>query len=95
MGEMLDQLEDLLVQPGFYLIAEPGMPYIDTLAVYDAPVEQAFRFQVDPTLVRDWMAPASLKTHVVAYGAPSGGPGALYRATPTAGPVCSTASVTR
>jgi uncharacterized protein YndB with AHSA1/START domain len=72
--QMLDKLESVLGnEPGLWFHAEPGLPYIDTVAVYDAPVERVFGAYVDPALVGDWMGPANLKTHVVAYDARTGG----------------------
>jgi uncharacterized protein YndB with AHSA1/START domain len=86
MDQMLDKLEAALAtEPGFRFTAEPGLPYVDTVAVYDAPVEQVFHAYVDPALVGDWAGPANLPTDVVAYDARSGGSWRFVQTDPDGG----------
>lgn len=71
--QMLDKLVAVLEEPGLHFVAEQGLPYIDTVSIYDAPVERVYRYYVDPALIVDWMGPASLQTHIVDWDARTGG----------------------
>ncbi|MHB1317361.1 MAG: SRPBCC family protein [Anaerolineae bacterium] len=83
--QMLDKLVALLAEPGLRLSAEPGLPYVDTDAIYDAPVEEVYRAFIDPALITDWMGPANLRTHVVDWDARSGGSWSFVQTDPDGG----------
>ncbi len=80
--EMLDKLADLLLEPGLTVTAVPGLPFVDTVSLYDAPVEQVYRHYIDPALIVDWMGPAALHTDVIAWDARSGGSWRFFQTDP-------------
>lgn len=55
------------------VIAEPGLPFIDTERVLDAPRELVFRCWTEPELLKQWLGPKRLEMRVDVFEASEGG----------------------
>lgn len=55
------------------ITAPEGVPFIDIVREFDAPVEQVFRAHVDPDLVSKWLGPNGFQVIVDTYDARTGG----------------------
>jgi uncharacterized protein YndB with AHSA1/START domain len=55
------------------ITAEPGLPFVDVVREFDAPVEAVFRAHTDPALFAQWTGPRSMKMDSVELDATTGG----------------------
>ncbi len=55
------------------LVAEPGLPFIDTERILDAPRELVFRCFTDPELLRQWLGPKRYEMRIDEYDVRAGG----------------------
>lgn len=55
------------------IIAESGLPFVDTVREFAAPVAAVFRAHTDPALLTQWMGPRSVAIDFVEYEAATGG----------------------
>jgi uncharacterized protein YndB with AHSA1/START domain len=55
------------------LTTEPGVPFVDIVREFDAPVADVYRAYTDPTLVSQWMGPRGYTTKIIDYDVRSGG----------------------
>ncbi|MGO4689412.1 SRPBCC family protein [Glaciibacter sp. 2TAF33] len=55
------------------LTAQPGVPFVDIVREFDAPVADVFRAYTDPDLVSQWLGPRDLKMELHEYDARTGG----------------------
>jgi uncharacterized protein YndB with AHSA1/START domain len=55
------------------ITAEPGLPFIDIVREFDAPVDAVFRAHTDPTLFAQWMGPRDSPIEIDEYDATAGG----------------------
>ena len=65
---------------GTEFIAPPGLPTIEIVREFDAPVEKVFRAHVDPDLLCQWLGPRGLEMRVETFDMRRGG---SYRYTHT------------
>ncbi|MFE4195746.1 SRPBCC family protein [Paenarthrobacter sp. NPDC056912] len=55
------------------ITADDGVPFVDTVREFDAPVSAVFKAHVDPDLLAKWLGPRSTVLNVVEYNATAGG----------------------
>jgi Uncharacterized conserved protein len=55
------------------ITAAEGLPYIDIVREFDAPVEAVYRAHTDPELVKQWLGPRGYEMDVEAYDVRTGG----------------------
>ena len=55
------------------ITAQPGLPFIDIVREFDAPLEAVFRAHVDPELFVQWNGPRSITTNIVEWDPRAGG----------------------
>jgi uncharacterized protein YndB with AHSA1/START domain len=55
------------------ITAAPGLPFLDTVREFDAPIEAVFRAHTDPDLVVQWTGPRSVTMEIVEFDATTGG----------------------
>jgi uncharacterized protein YndB with AHSA1/START domain len=55
------------------ITSQPGLPFVDIVREFDAPVAAVFRAHTDSTLFAQWMGPRGVNLDVVEYDATSGG----------------------
>jgi uncharacterized protein YndB with AHSA1/START domain len=55
------------------ITAAPGLPFIDTVREFDAPVAAVFRAHTDPDLFARWNGPRSVTMEIIEYDATTGG----------------------
>ncbi|WP_159708270.1 SRPBCC family protein [Arthrobacter sp. 18067] len=55
------------------ITADNGVPFVDTVREFDAPVSAVFKAHVDPDLLAKWLGPRSAVTKVTEYNATTGG----------------------
>jgi uncharacterized protein YndB with AHSA1/START domain len=48
------------------ITADNGVPFVDTVREFDAPVSAVFKAHVDPDLLAKWLGPRSAVTRVKA-----------------------------
>jgi uncharacterized protein YndB with AHSA1/START domain len=53
--------------------AEPGLPFIDTERVFDAPRELVFRCWTEPALLKQWLGPKAYEMRIDEYDVRDGG----------------------
>jgi uncharacterized protein YndB with AHSA1/START domain len=53
--------------------APPGVPWIDIVREFDAPVDRVFRAHVDPELFARWIGPRDLSFTLIEWDARTGG----------------------
>lgn len=58
------------------ITAEPGVPFVDTVREFDAPVEALWRAHVEKDLVQRWLGPVAANIEIEAWDKT---PGARYR----------------
>ena len=55
------------------ITADPGVPFVDTVREFDAPVSAVFKAHVDPDLLAKWLGPREAKLNITRYDATTGG----------------------
>lgn len=55
------------------ITAEPGLPFVDIIREFDAPVSAVFRAHTDPDLFAQWTGPREMQMEIVTFDATSGG----------------------
>ena len=55
------------------ITADSGVPFVDTVREFDAPVSAVFKAHVDPDLLAKWLGPRSTVTKISEYNATTGG----------------------
>jgi uncharacterized protein YndB with AHSA1/START domain len=55
------------------ITAEPGLPFVDLVREFDAPVAAVFRAHTDPALFAQWMGPRTIALDIVEFDANTGG----------------------
>jgi len=55
------------------ITAEDGVPFVETVREFDAPVSAVFKAHVDPDLLSKWLGPRSTSMNVTEYNALTGG----------------------
>lgn len=55
------------------ITANDGVPFVDTVREFDAPVSAVFKAHVDPDLLAKWLGPRSTVLNVTKYDATTGG----------------------
>jgi uncharacterized protein YndB with AHSA1/START domain len=55
------------------ITAEPGLPFVDLVREFDAPVAAVFRAHTDPELFAQWAGPRQHTTDIVEFEATTGG----------------------
>ncbi|MGH2586666.1 MAG: SRPBCC family protein [Dehalococcoidia bacterium] len=55
------------------ITAAPGLPFVDIVREFDAPVEAVFRAHVDPELFAQWSGPRQITTEIIEFDATTGG----------------------
>jgi uncharacterized protein YndB with AHSA1/START domain len=55
------------------ITAEPGLPFVELVREFDAPVEAVYRAHTDAQLYQQWMGPRSVTLNVVELDARPGG----------------------
>ena len=55
------------------ITAEPGLPFIDIVREFDAPVEAVFRAHTDPELFARWTGPRTVAIDIIEFDATTGG----------------------
>ncbi|MGW9415591.1 SRPBCC family protein [Arthrobacter cupressi] len=55
------------------ITADPGVPFVDTVREFDAPVEAVYRAHVDPELMVQWLGPREDKVENIQYDTRVGG----------------------
>lgn len=55
------------------ITAAPGLPFVDLVREFDAPVEAVFRAHTDPDLFAQWTGPRSNPIEVIELDATTGG----------------------
>lgn len=53
--------------------AEPGVPFIEFIREFDAPVEAVFRAHKDPDLIKQWLGPNGYEVKIERYDFRTGG----------------------
>ena len=56
-----------------HLTAEAGLPFLDIVREFDAPVAAVFRAHTDPDLFAQWTGPRGLDVDIVDWDATTGG----------------------
>jgi uncharacterized protein YndB with AHSA1/START domain len=59
--------------PPTTITAEPGLPFVDLVREFDAPVAAVFRAHTDPELFAQWMGPRTIAIDIVEFDATTGG----------------------
>ncbi|MFJ4210929.1 SRPBCC family protein [Paenarthrobacter sp. NPDC089675] len=55
------------------ITAQDGVPFVDTIREFDAPVSAVFKAHVDPDLLAKWLGPRTTSINVTEYNAITGG----------------------
>jgi uncharacterized protein YndB with AHSA1/START domain len=55
------------------ITAQPGVPFVDMVREFDAPVAAVRRAHLEPDLVKQWLGPRRLEMEIQEYDARSGG----------------------
>lgn len=55
------------------ITADDGVPFVDTVREFDAPVSAVFKAHVDPDLLAKWLGPRDARLNVTEYNATTGG----------------------
>jgi uncharacterized protein YndB with AHSA1/START domain len=55
------------------ITAAPGLPFVDIVREFDAPVSAVFRAHTDPELFARWNGPRGQRTEIVEFDATTGG----------------------
>ncbi len=55
------------------ITASDGVPFVDTVRDFDAPISAVFKAHVDPDLLAKWLGPRSTSMNVTEYNAVTGG----------------------
>ncbi|HWU45374.1 MAG TPA: SRPBCC family protein [Humibacter sp.] len=55
------------------ITAAEGLPYIDIVREFDAPVEAVYRAHTEPDLVKQWLGPRGYEMDIDAYDVRTGG----------------------
>ena len=55
------------------ITAEPGLPFVDLVREFDAPVAAVFRAHTDPELFAQWTGPRQYTTDIIEFEATTGG----------------------
>jgi len=55
------------------ITADDGVPFVDTVREFDAPVSAVFKAHVDPDLLAKWLGPRNATLNVTKYDATTGG----------------------
>jgi uncharacterized protein YndB with AHSA1/START domain len=55
------------------ITAAAGLPFVDIVREFDAPVEAVFRAHTDPALFARWTGPRTLTLNIVEFDATTGG----------------------
>lgn len=55
------------------ITAEPGLPFVDIVREFDAPVGAVFRAHTDPELFSRWTGPRDLTMKIMEFDATTGG----------------------
>ena len=55
------------------ITAEPGLPFVDLVREFDAPVAAVFRAHTDPALFAQWTGPREIGINVVEFDVTAGG----------------------
>jgi uncharacterized protein YndB with AHSA1/START domain len=55
------------------ITAEPGLPFVDLVREFDAPVEAVFRAHTDPDLFSQWLGPRTATIDIIELDATTGG----------------------
>lgn len=55
------------------ITAEPGLPFVDVVREFDAPVAAVFRAHTDPVLLARWLGPRDGALDIAAFDATPGG----------------------
>jgi uncharacterized protein YndB with AHSA1/START domain len=55
------------------ITAAPGLPFVDLVREFDAPVAAVFRAHTDPKLFAQWTGPRTISIKVVEFDATTGG----------------------
>ena len=55
------------------ITAAPGVPFVDIVREFDAPVAAVFRAHTDPALFARWMGPRTIAIDIVEFDATTGG----------------------
>ncbi len=55
------------------ITAQPGLPYLDTIREFDAPIDAVFRAHTDAELFARWTGPRSMQIDMLRFDATSGG----------------------
>lgn len=55
------------------IAAEPGLPFVDIVREFDAPVGAVFRAHTDPELFARWAGPRQYTTEIIEFDATVGG----------------------
>lgn len=55
------------------ITAPEGLPFVDIVREFDAPVSAVFRAHVDPELFVQWNGPRSVSTELIEFDAVTGG----------------------
>ncbi len=55
------------------ITAAPGLPFVDIVREFDAPVAAVFRAHTDPELFAQWTGPRSITIEIIEFEATTGG----------------------
>lgn len=66
--------------------AQPGVPYVDIVREFDAPIAAVYRAYVEPELVAQWLGPRELVMDVTEYDVRPGGKWAYTHTDPAGTP---------
>ena len=55
------------------ITATPGLPFLDIVREFDAPVAAVFRAHTDPELFAQWTGPREMQMEIIAFDATTGG----------------------
>ncbi|MFJ5958673.1 SRPBCC family protein [Paenarthrobacter sp. NPDC092416] len=55
------------------ITADEGVPFVDTVREFDAPVSAVFKAHVDPDLLAKWLGPRDTSLNIGEYNATTGG----------------------
>ncbi|MCF3140535.1 SRPBCC family protein [Paenarthrobacter sp. AR 02] len=55
------------------ITVDDGVPFVDTVREFDAPVSAVFKAHVDPDLLAKWLGPRSTTMNVTEYNTVTGG----------------------
>ena len=55
------------------ITADPGVPFVDTVREFDAPVDAVYRAHVEPELMVQWLGPREDKVENIRYDTRVGG----------------------